>query len=140
MLALHERPWYAYGLLKSAEFAKKGYSRFTAIEFGVASGRGIRVLSLFKKEIEKIIDIKIDIVGFDTGKGMPKTNDYRDLPDKYVESDFPMIDKKIESYDCKLVLGDLKKTIPAYKKHLSKNHLLVFLRWMWIFIHQQSML
>tara|TARA_Y100000813_G_C24146928_1_gene345196 strand:+ start:117 stop:929 length:813 start_codon:yes stop_codon:yes gene_type:complete len=123
LLALHERPWYAYGLLKSAEFAKKkGYSRLTAIEFGVASGRGIRVLSLFKKEIEKIIDIKIDIVGFDTGKGMPKTNDYRDLPDKYIESDFPMINKKkIESYGCKLVLGDLKKTIPAYKKHLSKS-------------------
>ena len=36
---------------------------------------------------------------------MPKTNDYRDFPDKYTEGDFPMIDKKIESYDCKLELG-----------------------------------
>ena len=121
LLALHDRPWYAYGLLKSAELAKKkGYSRFTAIEFGVASGRGIRTLSNYKKEIEKIIDIKIDIVGFDTGQGMPKTNDYRDFPDKYTEGDFPMIDKKkIESYDCKLELGNLKKTIPFYKKKLT---------------------
>ena len=31
----------------------------------------------YLKEIEKIVDIKIDIIGFDTGKGMPKTNDYR---------------------------------------------------------------
>ena len=91
----------------------------------------------YLKEIEKIVDIKIDIIGFDTGKGMPKTNDYRDLTDKYVESDFPMIDKKIESYGCKLVLGDLKKTIPAYKNIFLRLLLLVFLRWM-IFIHQQT--
>ena len=46
----------------------------------MASGRGLKVLSDYKSQIEKIIDIKIDLVGFDTGKGMPKTNDYRDFP------------------------------------------------------------
>ena len=77
---------------------RKGYKKFTAIEFGVASGRGLKVLSDYKSQIEKIIDIKIDLVGFDTGQGMPKTNDYRDFPDKYTEGDFPMIDKeKIKS-------------------------------------------
>ena len=69
LLGIHKRPWYAYGLLKAAELAKKnGYKRFTAIEFGVASGRGIKIMYEYKKEIEKILDIKIDIVGFDTGK------------------------------------------------------------------------
>ena len=70
----------------------------------------------------KIIDIKIDLVGFDTGKGMPKTNDYRDFPDKYTEGDFPMIDKeKIKSLNAQLILGDLKKTIPTFKKKLSEK-------------------
>lgn len=79
-------------------------------------------MSEYKNEIEKIIDIKIDLVGFDTGKGMPRTNDYRDFPDKYHEGDFPMIDKdKIKALDCEMVFGDLKKTIPSYKKKLTKN-------------------
>ena len=123
LLGIHKRPWYAYGLLKAAELAKKnGYKRFTAIEFGVASGRGIKIMYEYKKEIEKILDIKIDIVGFDTGKGMPRTNDYRDFPDKYHEGDFPMIDlNKIKAMNCNIVLGDLKKTIQSFKKKLNKE-------------------
>ena len=88
-LALHERPWYAYGLLKSAEFAKKkGYSRLTAIEFGVASGRGIRVLLLFKKEIEKIVDIKLTLLGLILVKVCQKLMIIEILPDKYVRVTF----------------------------------------------------
>ena len=123
LLALHKRPWYAYGLLKAAELAKeKGYKKFTAIEFGVASGRGLKVLSDYKSQIEKIIDIKIDLVGFDTGQGMPKTNDYRDFPDKYTEGDFPMIDKeKIKSLNSELILGDLKKQFQNLKKLSDKS-------------------
>ena len=53
MLSIHKRPWYAYGLLKAAELAeKKGYKRFTAIEFGVASGRGLKIMSEYKKPKE----------------------------------------------------------------------------------------
>ena len=110
-------------MLKAAELAKaNGYKRFTAIEFGVASGRGMKVMSEYKNKIEKIIDIKIDLLGFDTGFGMPRTNDYRDFPDKYHEGDFPMIDeKKVKALNCKMVLGDLKKTIPSFKTKLTKN-------------------
>ena len=123
LLSIHQRPWYAYGLLKAAELAKKnGYKRFTAIEFGVASGRGIKIMYEYKNEIQKIIDIQIDLVGFDTGKGMPHSNDFRDFPDKYHEGDFPMLnEEKIKEYDCEIILGDLKKTIPAFKKKLNEN-------------------
>ena len=117
--------------MKAAELAKeKGYKKFTAIEFGVASGRGLKVLSDYKSQIEKIIDIKIDLVGFDTGQGMPKTNDYRDFPDKYTEGDFPMIDKeKIKSLNSELILGDLKKQFQNLKNYLT-NHQSVSLQWM----------
>ena len=41
-------------MLKAAELAKaNGYKRFTAIEFGVASGRGMKVMSEYKNKIEK---------------------------------------------------------------------------------------
>ena len=53
---------------------------------------------------------------------MPKTNDYRDFPDKYTEGDFPMIDKeKIKSLNSELILGDLKKTIQNFKKNYLKS-------------------
>ena len=47
---------------------------------------------------------------------MPKTNDYRDFPDKYHEGDFPMIDvKKIKALGCDMILGDLKKQFHPLK-------------------------
>ena len=55
-------------------------------------------------------------------KIIPNCISLRDFPDKYHEGDFPMIDKdKIKALDCEMVFGDLKKTIPSYKKKLTKN-------------------
>jgi len=39
------RPYYAYGMLKAAEQAKRlGINRISAIEFGVAAGHGLVVM------------------------------------------------------------------------------------------------
>ena len=41
-------------------------------------------------EIEKILGVQIDIYGFDTGQGLSKPVDYRDLPYHWKEGFFPM--------------------------------------------------
>ena len=124
------KPYYAYGLIQAVEYAKKyNFKAVTVIEFGVASGRGIYYLSEFKEELEKFENIKINIFGFDTGKGMPKSSDYRDHPDKFNEGDYSMLlDKeKIESYGCKLIIGDIKDTLKGFHKELSRNSPIGFL-------------
>ena len=64
---------YAYICFNAALLAKKlGYERISVIEYGAGEGSGL--LSL-----EEYTD-QIDIYGFDSGQGLPKPNDYRDLP------------------------------------------------------------
>ena len=90
LLSIHQRPWYAYGLLKAAELVKNGYKRFTAIEFGKCLvGVVLKLCMSTKMKFKKLLIYKFYLVGFDTGKGMPHSNDFRDFPDKYHEGDFP---------------------------------------------------
>ena len=60
-------PWFAYGLLLATKQAKKYKLRgFTAIEFGVANGRGFKLLNEIKTKLEEIENIDIRLFGFDT--------------------------------------------------------------------------
>ena len=74
------RPHYETILLESALEAKKiGYKEISVLELGVAGGNGILALEKYKKIIEKNINIKINIFGFDFGDGLPETNNKFDL-------------------------------------------------------------
>ena len=59
------------------EAQKIGLEQITILELGVAGGNGILCLEQYKKKIEKISNIKINIIGFDTGEGLPDSNDKR---------------------------------------------------------------
>ena len=60
LLSIHQRPWYAYGLLKAAELAKKnGYKRFTAIEFGVVAGVVLKLCMSTKMKFKKLLIYKL---------------------------------------------------------------------------------
>jgi hypothetical protein len=37
-----------------------------------------------------VTGVKIDVYGFDTGKGLPPPRTYRDHPELYRQGDFPM--------------------------------------------------
>ena len=82
---------YAYGLLEAADAAASmGLKRFTAVEFGVASGAGLMNMCKIAERVTKTTGIEVDIVGFDNATGMPEPVDYRDHPEYYSPGDYPM--------------------------------------------------
>lgn len=111
-------PFHAYGLLAAADMAKaSGMSSVTAIEFGVAAGRGLMNMAGIAATLMKETGIKIDLYGFDSGTGMPTPIDERDHPNLYYTGDFPMdaalLQAKLPPF-VKLVLGDFGETVPAF--------------------------
>ena len=117
-----ERPHYAYCLYHSAILAARlGFREISAVEFGVAGGNGLLNLEYHASEIEKALPVTISIFGFDTGAGLPKPVDYRDLPHRFVESsykmDVPMLRAKLKRAN--LVLGDVKETVSSFTAEYS---------------------
>jgi len=112
------RQQHAYGVLFATEKAiKDGCKKLTIIEFGVANGAGLINISEICKKLNKIYGVEYNIFGFDTGVGMPDPLDFRDHPELYKTGDFPMDQdnlKKILPKNCKLVIGDIKATIPDF--------------------------
>ena len=119
------RSQHAFGLLFAAENAKKiGFKEISVCEFGVANGAGLINICNIAKRITEITSIKINIYGFDTGKGMPISTSYMDHPELYNDGDFPMNKKellKILPENCQLIIGDVKKTLPKLLKTNFKN-------------------
>ncbi|WP_418502566.1 hypothetical protein, partial [Flagellimonas sp.] len=125
-LGLLSRSWYAYGLLSAADHAKKvGVSKIWALEFGVASGRGLKNMAMLADQVSQVTGVDIKVVGFDTGIGMPPSDDYRDHPEKYRSGDFPMTDfdglKKDLFGKAELILGDIAETIDDFRDALSSD-------------------
>lgn len=125
-LGLVPRPWYAYGLLSAADHAKKvGVKAIWSLEFGVASGRGLRNMAVIAREVEKITGIDIYIAGFDTGTGMPPSDDYRDHPEKYKSGDYPMVDEAKLRADVgdrvELIIGNIEDTVDEFRNRLSSE-------------------
>ncbi len=114
-----DRPHYAYSIYHSAQLAKKlGYKKISVIEFGVAGGSGIVNIEYHVKRIEKILNIDIEIYGFDTGEGLPKPKDYRDLIYHWKMGFFKMnyqaLFKKLKRSS--IIFGNIKDTIGSFQK------------------------
>ncbi len=116
-----DRPEYGYCIWHAAIEAKKlGIDKISIIEFGVATGIGLINIEEHIRRIRKIIDIEFEVYGFDTGTGLPKPVDYRDLPFKWQEGQFTMdLDQlKRKLKNSKMVLGDVKNTCEDFfSKH-----------------------
>jgi len=85
---------YAYCILAAADHAlEHGIKRLTLIEFGVAAGAGLMNMCWIAKQVTKETGVEFDIIGFDSGEGMPPPIDYRDHPEKYLTGDYPVTDK-----------------------------------------------
>ena len=75
------RAQYAYGTFHAAQQAKLlGLDGISVIEFGVDRGDGLLALESIAREVANYFGIRISVLGFDTGEGMPSPADYRDLP------------------------------------------------------------
>lgn len=114
---LFDRPHYAYCLANAARLARAlGVPKISALEFGVAGGRGLLALEKICPEIEKAYGVEIEVWGFDTGEGLPEPEDYRDLPYIWKEGFYRMDQASLEAKlkRSRLVLGNVKNTIPTF--------------------------
>lgn len=113
-----DRPHYAFGLGNAAQLsAALGLSGFTAIELGVAGGNGLVQLEAHAEYYASRFDLRIDVVGFDAGTGLPAPVDYRDVPYKWNAEFYKMdVDKLRASLknSTTLIIGDVAETIPRY--------------------------
>ncbi len=116
-LDLHPRPHYAYGVQQAAELARRlGLARISVIEFGVAGGSGVVELNRLALLATRATGVQIDVYGFDTGEGLPKPTDYRDLPYIWHSGDFAMDEDAIRARlgGARLVLGDIEDTVVGF--------------------------
>jgi len=108
---------YAYGAYWAAVQASRlGIPRITVMEFGVAGGRGLVALEQASLQIEREVGVGIDVVGFDSGEGMPPALDYRDLPHIWGTGFYKMEPGKLRGQltRAQLVLGNVAETVPAW--------------------------
>ena len=116
---LISRANYLYGMLRAADCAKYfGKTRVTAIEFGVASGAGLLNMADLAQLIQAETGIEFDIVGFDTGQGLPQVQGYKDHPEIWNPGDFAMEDReslvrKLKGR-AKVIWGDIADTIGLF--------------------------
>lgn len=112
---IFSRPHYAYGLYSSAKLAKQlGLPAISAIEFGVAGGRGLVAMEQLAAEIGAHFGVRIFVTGFDTGQGMPSPKDYRDLPYVWGTGFYAMDEEKLRKRlapTTGLILGDVEQTV-----------------------------
>jgi hypothetical protein len=103
--------------VQGANLAKVlGIHRISVIELGVAGGNGLIALEYIAEKVEKMCGVEIDVYGFDTGMGLPKPHDHRDLPNLYVEGSYAMDHEKLQKRlkRAHLILGLVEDTIPKF--------------------------
>ena len=63
----------------------------------MAGGNGSVELERIATDVFARYGVAIDVYGFDTGEGLPKPKDYRDLPNLYRASGFRMDQAKLRA-------------------------------------------
>ena len=124
------RQHLAYGLLNAADQALDlGIKKLTSIEFGVAAGAGLLNMCKIAERVTRVTGVEFEIVGFDTGAGMPPPRDYRDHPEYFAEGsyqgNFDALRKALPS-NARVILGDVAKTVPEFVHSLTDKAPLAF--------------
>lgn len=117
--ALSSHSNYGYCVWHGAVLAKKlGYKKISVVEFGVASGNSFLALEKHAIEVEKLLGIEIEVYGFDNVSGLPKPEDYRDIPYFWKQGEFSLNTAALEKKLTKgrLVLGNVKQTLTDFVK------------------------
>jgi hypothetical protein len=109
---------YATGLQIASRYAVlSGAQSFTAIEFGVAGGNGLTALSRYAAQVSRQTNLEIKVVGFDSGAGLPTTDDIRDAPWWWSAGDYPLdwerLRKRLPA-QTELIIGDIRETFPRW--------------------------
>ncbi|MFE0774889.1 hypothetical protein [Streptomyces sp. NPDC058861] len=128
---LVDRPMYAYGVRKAVELARSlGRGGVTVVEFGVGTGGGLRALSRHAHHYAGRYGIDVHVLGFDSGEGLPRAADHRDVPYMWTEGQYRPRGNGSSARlagAAELVLGDVSETVPEYLRshteHLTRNPL-----------------
>lgn len=110
-------PQYLWGTLCGAGLARAlGEPRITVIELGVAGGNGLVALERIAAWVARRSGVSIDVVGFDTGAGLPPPTDHRDSPNLWREGFFAMDVAALQARldRARLALGPVKETIAEF--------------------------
>lgn len=113
------RPNYVWGVVNAAILARNlKIPSISVLELGVAGGNGLVALEKIADRAGKALGVQIEVYGLDTGVGLPKPTDYRDLPQLFTGGMFPMDVPKLRARlkTAKLSLGPVEKTIPEFLK------------------------
>jgi hypothetical protein len=108
---------YAWGVIQGLNLAKVlGLGRASVIEFGVAGGNGLLALERIAEQAESIFGVRVDVFGFDMGTGLPKPEDYRDMPNLWSEGFFAMDVQKLKPRlkRAQLILGPVSETVARF--------------------------
>jgi hypothetical protein len=111
------RPNYLWPLSLAAKTANGlGLDAITAVEFGVAGGNGLLALEHAAEALEPLLGVRIAVVGFDAGSGMPEPKDHRDVPWAIAPGYFAMDADALRARlrRAELVLGEVSETVPAW--------------------------
>jgi hypothetical protein len=114
---VHRRPHYVWGVVHAVGLAEVlGIRRVSVVELGVAGGNGLVALEETAAKVEELFPVKIDVHGFDTGVGLPKPSDYRDLPNLFSAGFYSMDSAKLKSRlkRAKLHLGQVQDTVQEF--------------------------
>lgn len=118
-------PSYAAGLQTACKYAGlAGAPAFTAIEFGVAGGNGLMELSKYAAILSQRTGLKINVVGFDAGSGLPMSPDRRDAPWLWNPGDFPSDIARLRRLlpaETELVVGRIQDTLPRWLNERLKS-------------------
>lgn len=108
---------YAWGTLQAVAAAKAlGYARISALEFGVAGGFGLIALERIGERARELSGVQVDVIGFDSGQGLPKPEDYRDQPNMWfggqLQADPAVTRSKLRN--AKLRVGWVRDTVSGW--------------------------
>lgn len=112
------RPSYRYLIYRAYnEAIKLNYKSCTIIEFGVGSGKGMKILEKISKNLMNKFNFKINLVGFDS-LGLKNLSDYRDVKFKWKENFYTGSEEDFKKFDlAKIYVGDVKDTLIKMKKN-----------------------
>ena len=124
------RPEYGFGIKHAFEIAsEEGVKKILLIEFGCAAGQGLYTMLDIANKLSKKYQIEFEIVGFDTGEGMPLPIDFRDHPEMYRLGDFPKENLNYDNLPEKITIniGKIKNTLEQFiNSKLLEDHKISF--------------
>ncbi|MEU0509061.1 hypothetical protein [Amycolatopsis sp. NPDC006125] len=119
-------PHYLYGLLSAARAARAlGAEAFTALEFGVAGGNGLRALEDHANLIHDWYGTRVHVVGLDSGAGLLPASDPRDCGFALHSGAFAMDETALRARlrHAELVLGDVTHTTAPLMQRIDSGDL-----------------